>query len=211
VVLVLLLSVLGCGLSIDATDYCSDPRQTFVGHPASLKISHRCLNMSNSNITKLDNNTFSSQWSTKTLNLSRNLISELPPLVFDNLIYLEFLDLSHNMLTSLPGEIFKTNSQIREIDLSYNALIDVPLQVFNHSFHQLRLVDMSHNFLVAFEPWSYVWPGVTSRHLDLQWNKISRFDNSHNLVIGDQFKVTVYNLVCISNFVVHIEHWFLPI
>ncbi|KAL3866470.1 hypothetical protein ACJMK2_043765 [Sinanodonta woodiana] len=157
------------------------------------------FDLSIKNRTSITNSDFTDS-SVLTVNLSHNLISNLSSGIFSNVIRVQTLDLSHNWITELSGDLLslfirlvclkisnnrleklpetflENKVSLEQLDLSHNNLGSIPDKFFHSNLWNLRVVDLSWNNLVTYQP----WPLLLRRSVDfdLSYNKISTTANN---------------------------------
>ncbi|XP_046360781.2 protein toll-like [Haliotis rufescens] len=142
------------------------------------------LNLSNNNLTKISEGLFNQFKCLKILNLADNELEKISNDAFNEHSDLVELILKNNVLTNLPSGILGTgeeNSTLRRFDASRNRIRFIGDNVFHEGLVFLEQVDLSYNYLEAFEPWPYI-PRISiysnKLFFNLQYNHISRFSNT---------------------------------
>lgn len=100
------------------------------------------LDLSNNNITKLNENFFNKLTNLKILNLSFNELTHLHTTTFANLFDLEELGLRHTNLSNILPDTFLHQSKLIALDLSENSLKKFDYNLFDPirlNLHDLRL------------------------------------------------------------------------
>ncbi|KAF7270886.1 uncharacterized protein LOC143204824 [Rhynchophorus ferrugineus] len=136
-------------------------------NPENLK----SIDLSQNNISHLENYQFGNFSSLLQMNLSFNRITDLPRYVFKNQ-KLRSLSLSHNLLQALPFQVFATE-HMTELDLSYNYLATFLDHFFKFNkyievllLNNNRITKLTSNALADL---------AELRHLDLSNNLLSSF------------------------------------
>ena len=109
------------------------------------------------------------------LDLSNNYISTIPRHFITNATNLRMLSLQHNLISQISPNAF-SYVNILHLDLSYNRLV-----IFDSwgSF-SCDTVDISHNTVTVVTPAAFRAVSVSLRHLNLSYNNISFFNESHS-------------------------------
>jgi len=117
------------------------------------------------------------------LHLDNNRLTRLPDNCLTNLTALASLFASRNNITELQDGLFDGLGKLQMLQLSYNQISSIGLRVFNGSamLTSLNDTDLSHNILMALEPWIYYigekGPDKGTAQLNLGYNNISVFTN----------------------------------
>lgn len=136
-------------------------------NPENLK----SIDMSNNNISHLENYQFANYSSLLQMNLSYNRIADLPRYVFKNQ-KLKTLCLSHNYLQALPFQVFAME-HMTELDLSYNYLATFLDHFFKFNKY-IELLLLNNNRITKLT--SNALADLTElRHLDLSNNLLTSF------------------------------------
>ncbi|KAL3866464.1 hypothetical protein ACJMK2_043759 [Sinanodonta woodiana] len=134
------------------------------------------VNLSHNLITTLSSDTFTNVILVKSLDLSYNLINQPPGDLLLPFIQLVCLQISNNRLQRLPVEFLQNQSALEELDLSHNSLNSIPAKFFHSNLSALRVVNLSWNNFVIYQPWPLLlWNSV---NFDLSYNKISTTANN---------------------------------
>lgn len=127
------------------------------------------LDMTNNNITKLQDYYFQQYQNLKEMNLSYNIINDLPRYVFVNQS-LEKLSISHNSLHAIPFQVFAPMTHLNVLDISFNKIITL----LDHFFKFNRYIEvllLNNNNLAKLT--SNALADLTNlKHLDLSFNSI---------------------------------------
>ena len=128
------------------------------------------LDLSNQQITTLDNDHFNAFTMLTSLNLSNNLIKQLPNQIFSSLNHLININLSNNRLSLLPNDLFKSLKSIKKINISNNQIKDISVEVFQ-SINKLDQINMSNNELINLPIFSSNL--TTIKIFDFSFNKLT--------------------------------------
>lgn len=127
------------------------------------------LDVTNNNVTKLQDYYFQQYTNLKEMNLSFNAIDDLPRYVFVNQS-LRILSISHNFLPAIPFQVFAPMQQLRILDISFNQLVTFLDHFFKFNKH-IELLLLNNNKIAK----------LTSNALaDL--SDLKRLDLSHNSI-----------------------------
>lgn len=103
------------------------------------------LNLSGNKLTKLPSEMFPQGNSIKELDLSRNQIATIDRSTFKNLQHLKKLDLRNNKLTNLNGFVFADMINLQELDLTGNPIRSIDEEFFASLPNGLALSFDDHN------------------------------------------------------------------
>ncbi|XP_032240179.2 adhesion G protein-coupled receptor A3 [Nematostella vectensis] len=106
------------------------------------------LDLSNNDITAINNKAFAGRKTLKELYLSRNKIANIDPGAFNGLEALNKLDLSNNELTVLSGQVFKGLRSLKNLILQGNKLNFINATVFP-ALRRLRRLNLSNNKFIS--------------------------------------------------------------
>jgi hypothetical protein len=119
----------------------------FTHVPKNLPANLITLDLSDNNITTIENDDFGTLKQVKTINLSYNQIQTLHGRSFENLPYLEVLDISFNNIVHLPHLIFIKNHNLKDLYLKKNKLnITGNLSKAEHILDSQSLVHLDISF-----------------------------------------------------------------
>lgn len=111
-----------------------------------------------------------------TLDISNNNISKIPNNVYQNLPHtLRKLYVSNNLLTDFKWDNLNIFKQLRILDLSFNFLTNVTaMTLINHT---LTFLDLSHNYIFQLNA-GFLKDAKSLRSLSLSFNKLSMINQS---------------------------------
>lgn len=124
------------------------------------------LNLSHNKINHLDSEIFSTS-KLLDLDLSNNNLTALEEHVFDNITELKHLRLSFNPIGNLKIETFTYLTNLETLDLKKTNISDIELGTFSHQ-HKLTALDLSQNNLkkLDFNHFLPVLPDLRTLNLD---------------------------------------------
>ena len=127
------------------------------------------LQLHHNEIESIADNAFQSLYNLHTLVLSHNRLTRIDSLSLSGLHVLNILALDSNKLDAIDGNAFKNISNLMELNLSYNKLESVPTAI--NTLQYLRSLDLSYNRISQIDNASY--QGVEQLYgLNLEANQI---------------------------------------
>jgi hypothetical protein len=178
------------------------------------KIDRSDLDLSNKQITTLDNDHLNAFTMLTSLNLSNNLIEQLPNQIFSSLNHLININLSNNRLSTLPNDLFKSLKSIKKINISNNQIKEISVEVFQ-SINKLDQINMSNNELINLPIFSsnltmikifdFSFNKLTHLQADyfIHFKSVNYLDLSNNLIksISNQFfqQLSIVQSINLSN------------
>ena len=183
--------------------------ETYLGSLANVSFTGNLqkIDLSNSRILNIDQETFNRLTGLEWLIFKLNLLEELPSGVFFNLTSLRILDLSFNQLKSLDRQVFLGLKNLTHLILNNNDLAVIGQQMFCHlnnlaeldlsnnkiqsaastaickSLRNLTKIDLSNNELVHFPIWVFTTRSLKT--INLNKNRLSFDALKYDFKIGD--------------------------
>ncbi|CAE7557559.1 Igfals [Symbiodinium natans] len=128
------------------------------------------LDISENELTALEDGTFAQLHRLRVLDLGQNKLRSVSSGAFVGLTSLRKLDLKQNELATLPENLFCGLASLQELDLGENWLAALPEALF-HGLASLQRLDVSSNELAALP--EAVFHGLASlQQLDVGWNSL---------------------------------------
>ena len=155
------------------------------------------LNLSNNDITSIEEDSFLSLYDVQTLDLSHNNIEELNLTTFRGSRFLVNLDLSYNKFKILQAGLLHDNLfHLSTVSFEANNIYEVEWGFVNANHEHLLHVNLRNNNLTVFDPWPYLikWTGNTTKEdriFDMQYNNISSITNHYNWTFDLKFPYEV--------------------
>lgn len=141
------------------------------------------IDLSNNEISGIDDDTFAMFFNLIHLNLSHNSISDLHLDTFNQLRSLQELDLSYNFLTQLRAGLIRIVSLVSVWFNNNNISYVEPGIVSDHNV-ALMYFNMDNNVLTNMDPWPYLTYQTNARYIHRQFfirnNTILEFTNNMN-------------------------------
>ena len=159
------------------------------GSPADLGLESACLphldtlDMSNNDVTSIDDNSVLSWPSLATIDLSNNHIRYVADSVFSTNI--KIINLSNNQINHLPGRLIQS-SAVRELNLANNSLSAFPSTFFLGQY-DLEKLNLAGNILST---------ASLSANLTTDLLNLIELDMCHNQIqaVPEQFMASMLNL-----------------
>jgi Leucine-rich repeat (LRR) protein len=152
------------------------------------------LILSDNQLTRIDNFSFSRCNNLEYLYIENNLISSIMKEAFSRLFSLSSLNLAYNRLTTLDEHVFVPLQKAINLNLSFNQLSD-PASVCH--LKQLQTLDLSFNKKIDIsglsvqglgdELTSLSLNGISTKHSDDFLNHLSQFNQLISMYINENF------------------------
>ena len=140
------------------------------------------LNISDNQITHIDNASFSGLSQLVMIDLSNNLLTSLPAGVFDDVIQMNSIYMHGNQLIVIPSAAFKNLHALSQVDLSDNYLVtisDYAVSEPYRDYYKFHRIDLSRNYLNTIPAWLFHLDTMTE--IDMRGNMIS-FKGIHRVL-----------------------------
>nr|AFK76488.1 toll-like receptor 22d [Gadus morhua] len=131
------------------------------------------LNLKCNSISIIESGTFFVQMSLEVLNLNSNRLCKLEEGMFDGLVNLTELRLSFNNIQTLAPASFKSLSKLTFLDLGHNKLRNLA-NILNHTPH-LQILNIPANKICNFHSWELSNTSTELVSLDLSQNQLMVF------------------------------------
>ncbi|XP_052792324.1 leucine-rich repeat-containing protein 24-like [Mya arenaria] len=153
---------------------CSAQRLVHV--PPNLPHNIRVLDLSNNQITQLEDNAFAKYEFLEVLHIHNNSLSRLEKRVFGRLHNVMYLDLSFNSLDQVPSTSFLDLRSLLTLSLLGNRITSIKADAF-HGLSKLTNLYLSGNHIYSIHPRAF--SGLRSlQQLELQNNALSQLNDS---------------------------------
>ncbi|XP_022711045.1 slit homolog 3 protein-like isoform X2 [Varroa jacobsoni] len=151
------------------------------------------LDVSNNQISKVDDDTFVYLTKLTVLNLNGNLLQHLRHGWFTPLRNLQLLQIARNRLMELNNLVFMPLSELRYVDLSFNRLAHVGLLSFQ-AISSLEQLNLSHNNLTYLPKGFCKW-FHSLQLLDISGNPLTSLANFQSLPSTANFSLKARDLL----------------
>ncbi|XP_052283459.1 leucine-rich repeat-containing protein 24-like [Dreissena polymorpha] len=151
-------------------------RQHLAHVPANLPHNIRVLDLSNNQITQLQDNAFVKYELLEMLHLHNNSLSRLETRVFNRLRSVMYLDLSYNNIAEIPSQAFRDLKSLLTLSLLGNKIVTIHWDAFG-GITKLTNLFLSGNHIQSIHPNAFT--GLRNlQYLELQNNALSQLNGS---------------------------------